>query len=62
MSALLNAFKLKSKTVNFNILGGALVTLLGQFGFEISPEVVSAGFVLGNFILRLITKQPLEDK
>ena len=62
MSAIANALTLKSKTINFNVLGGAIVTILGQFGVAIPVEAVSAGFIILNFILRLITKEPLEDK
>lgn len=62
LKGLPNALAMKSKTVNYNILAGALVTITSQFGFPVSPELISAGFVILNTILRLITKQPLEDK
>ena len=62
LKGLTNALAMKSKTINLNVLAGAVVTILSQFGVTISPEILSAGFVILNTILRLITNEPLEDK
>ena len=62
MSAIVNGFLLKSKTINTTVLAGALVTILNQLGVSIPVEAVSAGFVVLSFIMRLITNEPLEDK
>lgn len=53
---------LKSKTFDFNALLTAIVVILGQFGVEITPEVVAAIFAVGNWIIRFFTKVPLGDK
>lgn len=53
----------KSKTINFNIIYAALVTIITQgFGINISPELIAAIGTLLNIILRAITKEPLSAK
>ncbi len=49
----------KSKTLNFNALYLALVAVVGAFGIELGPELVTAGGVILNAILRTITSEPL---
>lgn len=62
MSALSNALTGKSKTINLNAAGVALVPLLQAFGIMLDPTMVAAGFTLLNWILRSVTKKPLADK
>ena len=52
----------KSKTAGGNVLVAAVITILAHFGVDLPPEVISAGFVLVNIILRMITKKPLNEK
>ena len=52
----------KSKTVNFNALAAAVVTILSAFGVTISGEVITAILTLGNFFLRLKTNQAISEK
>jgi hypothetical protein len=52
----------KSKTVDFNILAGAITTILGAAGVSIPANVVMAVFVVMNVILRIVTKKPLTEK
>ena len=50
----------KSKTLNFNAIYMALIAILTQgVGIVLDPEVVAAGGVLLNWILRLLTKEPI---
>ena len=53
---------LKSKTINFNALATAVVAILTSLGVEIPVEVVTGIFAIGNFILRLLTKEPVSAK
>lgn len=53
---------LRSKTIDFNIAAGAIVKILDVFGVVIPLDAVLAGFVLMNFILRLITSKPISEK
>lgn len=62
MSAISNAVKLKSKTVNFNALFLALVAVSGACGISLEPELVAALQTLLNVILRFLTSEPLEAK
>jgi hypothetical protein len=52
----------KSKTLNFNIICGAVFTLLTGFGVEVPAEVVAAITTIGNFILRFFTDKPISEK
>lgn len=52
----------KSKTVDFNIFAGAVVTILTACGVVIPVEVVTAVLCIGNFILRLVTKGAISEK
>ena len=50
----------KSKTLNFNAIYLAVIAAMTQgFGIAISPELVAAGGVILNAILRLFTTEPL---
>ena len=53
---------LKSKTIDFNILAGAIIGGLEAFGVSVPPEVVVPVFSLGNILLRLVTKEPISEK
>jgi len=53
---------LKSKTILFNAIVGSVVTFLKIGGIESNPEVVTGILTVGNFILRLITKEAIKDK
>lgn len=53
---------LKSKTINFNLLIPAIVGLLTAFGITIPVPVITGILAIGNFILRLITKEAIVDK
>lgn len=52
----------KSKTIDFNILCGAVFTALTAFGIDIPAEVVAAVVTIGNFILRFFTNKSLSEK
>ena len=53
----------KSKTINFNVMVGAVYTIMTKgFGIELDPDLVNSILVLGNIILRIITKEPIWDK
>jgi len=52
----------KSKTTGANVGVGAVITILAHFGVDMSPEVISAFFVLINLIMRMITNKPLSEK
>ena len=52
----------KSKTVNFNVWMPLVLVLLPQLGVVVTPELATAILGVGNILLRLITKQPLEEK
>lgn len=53
---------LKSKTINFNAAGAAIFALLSAFGIDVPADVVAAIGVIGNIILRFITKEPISAK
>lgn len=53
---------LKSKTLDFNLFAGAVVTILTAFGVVVPVEVVTAVLCIGNFILRLVTKGAISEK
>lgn len=48
-----------SKTIWVNGLAILAVILNGQFGIKLSPEVQVAALAVINFVLRLVTKAPL---
>jgi len=52
----------KSKTAKVNVGVGAVITVLSQFGVDTSPELISAIFVIANFIMRMVTKKSLGEK
>jgi hypothetical protein len=52
----------RSKTLDFNILVGAIFAGLLAFGIKVPPEAIAAVSTLGNFILRFFTKMSLADK
>jgi len=52
----------KSKTAKVNVGVGAVITVLAQFGIDTSPELISAIFVIANFVMRMVTKKPLVEK
>ena len=49
-----------SKTIWVNGLAILAVILNGQFGIELSPEVQVAALAVVNWVLRLVTKAPLD--
>lgn len=62
IASLLNALKLRSKTVNFNALVGAIIVICNQFDLPISEEIINAVLIIGNVLLRFLTDQSLSDK
>ncbi len=52
----------KSKTIDFNILIAALAGMAAAFGIQIPEQATGAVLVLGNIILRAVTKEPLANK
>lgn len=53
---------IKSKTINFNVIAGALVMVLQSMGIDIPVTALTGIFTLGNIILRFFTKKPLSEK
>ena len=62
MSKFLSALKGKSKTVNVNVIAGAIVTIATALGYTIPVEAVTAFFTIANVLLRFVTDQPLDEK
>ena len=52
----------KSKTIDFNVLVTAIYGFLKALGVEIPEEVMVGVLAIGNFILRLLTKEPISAK
>ena len=52
----------KSKTLDFNVLVPAIYGFLIAIGMEIPEDVMVGVLAIGNFILRLITKEPVSAK
>lgn len=53
----------KSKSNQFNlVVAPAIITILKTYGVEVPVELVIGGYALGNYLLRWITKKPLEAK
>ena len=52
----------KSKTAHFNTWIPAIAVLLNTVGIAIPAEVVAGVLAIGNFLLRLITKEPVSAK
>ncbi len=52
----------KSKTINSNLLGVGLVSVLKSVGIELTPEEVALFFAGINIILRQFTTLPIELK
>lgn len=52
----------KSNTVRFNTIIPALFVFLKAFGVEVSADVVTGILAIGNFGLRMITKEPISAK
>jgi len=53
---------LKSKTINFNVWIPILGTIVAAMGIEVPAEVWAGLLAIGNFILRFITKVPIDEK
>lgn len=51
---------LKSKTLWVNLLAFLALVVQGLTGFVISPEMQLGGLAVVNFLLRLVTRQPVE--
>ena len=52
----------RSWTINFNLLVPAVAAVAVALGHPIPEEVVTAALVVGNFLLRLKTKEPISAK
>jgi len=52
----------KSKTIDFNVIVSALYGFCVALGMDIPEEVMVGILAIGNFILRLITKEPISAK
>ena len=52
----------KSKTINFNALMAAGLGIAAALGFDIPPAISNAVLIIGNWILRLVTKEPISAK
>ena len=52
----------KSKTLNFNVLVPSIMAILATFGVDIPKEVLVGVMAIGNFILRLVTEEPVAAK
>ncbi len=52
----------KSKTINFNALVPAAVAILAAFGVAVPATLVTAILVIGNMLLRMLTKEAIADK
>ena len=52
----------KSTTVQFNALVPAISAIVGFLWKPIPEEIIIAVLVIGNFVLRLITKEPISAK
>ena len=52
----------KSKTLNFNVLVPSIMAILSTFGVDLPKEVLVGVMAIGNFILRLVTEEPVAAK
>lgn len=52
----------RSKTIKFNTVVPAIGGLLMALGVEIPAEVATGVLAVGNFVLRLVTREPIVDK
>ena len=52
----------RSNTVKFNTLIPALFVFLKAFEIEVPADVVTGILAIGNFLLRLVTKEPISSK
>lgn len=52
----------KSKTINFNALIAAIAAAATAIGFPIPTGYTEAVLIIGNVILRLVTKEAIADK
>jgi len=53
----------KSKTVEFNVvIAPAIVGLLSAFGISVPLPVIIGAYAVCNYILRKLTKKPLNEK
>ena len=59
---LISAVTGKSKTIDVNVIGAAVVAILTAFGIALPVEAVTAFFTIANIFLRFITKESLADK
>ena len=53
---------LQSKTVGFNVIVTAAISIASYFGLDIPTELATGIFAIGNFILRLVTKEAVNFK
>jgi len=60
--AIKNSLKGKSKTVNFNAAVTALIGLSAAMGFPVPEAIVPVIYMGLNWIMRLITTKPLDEK
>lgn len=54
--------QIQSKTIRFNAITAAIIAILKILDIEVPTEVVTGVFTIGNYIFRLITKEPLSAK
>jgi len=52
----------KSKTINFNALIAAIAAASAALGYPLPPGYTEAALIIGNIILRLVTKEAISDK
>jgi len=52
----------KSKTINFNILIPVAMMICGALEIDVPENVWAAVAVVGNFLLRFVTKEAIADK
>ena len=53
---------LKSKTLNFNVWIPIIATIVATIGIEVPAEVWAGVLAIGNFLLRLLTKEAIAEK
>lgn len=53
---------LKSKTLNFNVFVPVAMAICGALGWDVPENVWLSIAVVGNFVLRFFTKEPIAEK
>lgn len=53
---------MKSWTIDFNVLAGAALTIMNQFGVTVPSEYVVPVLTVANVLLRLKTNKPISAK